>query len=165
MSAPNDSDTWRTGYHQVLLKEVAHHFAKEDRGLIFSGLFAGLVPNQGPPSLLLITRPQRDIDYPLWNEAREVWAQNQPSLEQFVSELQQAGFAKIEHSIEAYLCSVALDQWQAMIKARFWSTFANFTDTELEEACDMIATNERHRIEDGIIRFEDRLLFITASKV
>lgn len=168
---------WRRGYHQILLKEVAHHFADQDRTAIFRGLWDGLVarktttttngssPPPPPPSLLLITRPQIDIDYPLWDEARAVWAQNQPSLDQFVSELHAAGFTDISHTLEAHPCVVPLERWQSMVKARFWSTFGSFSDAELERACDAMAANEKHRITaDGNLHFDDRLLFITANK-
>lgn len=161
----HDDCWWRRDFHQILLKEVAHHFADKDRIPIFRGMWQGLVPTTGPPSLLMITRPQKDIDYPLWDEARDVWAKNQPSLDQFVSELTAAGFSDVQHSVEPYPCVISLERWQAMVKARFWSTFANFSDAELEAACHVIAENEKHRItEDGCLHFEDRLLFITAYK-
>jgi hypothetical protein len=164
---PGSEATWRKHYHQVLMKEVVHHFSDADRVPIFRGLWRGLVPTTetGPPSLLIITRPQRDIDYPLWEEARKVWAQHQPSLEQFVDELQQAGFTNVQNSLEAYPCEIRLERWHQMVKARFWSTFANFSDQELEAACKTIDEAEKERICDGILHFEDRLLFITAKKL
>jgi len=165
-STDDESCWWRTNYDIVLLKEVAHHFADEDRKPMFRGMWNGLRPStDGAPSLLLITRPKYEIDYPLWDEARAVWAQNQPSLELFEAELKEAGFIDIQHTIEPYPCSIALEKWQTMIKARFWSTFSNFTDEALEEACERIANDEKHRVKDGVIHFEDRLLFITAKKV
>lgn len=163
---PEEMD-WRTGYHQILLKEVAHHFSEKDRIPIFHGLWNGLVPtNEGSfPSFLMITRPHLDIDYPLWDAAKEVWARNQPSLQQFTSELTAAGFTDIHHTIETYPCSIPLKRWQSMVKARFWSTFADFSDAELDEACAEIAANASQGDEwDGNLNFEDRLLFITANK-
>lgn len=163
-----DKNWWKRNYDYVLLKEVAHHFADQDRSHIFRGMWQGLRPlekNEGGSSLLLISRPQYDIDYPLWDEARQVWAQNQPSLETFVAELRQAGFREIHHTIEAYPCSVTLERWQFMVKRRFWSTFSHFSDEQLKEACERIAQNEQHRINDGVIKFEDRLLFISAKKL
>jgi hypothetical protein len=161
---PNND--WRNNFHQLLLKEVAHHFSDRDRIPIFRGMYNGLVPTSGNmPSLLLITRPQHDIDYPLWDEAKAVWAMNQPSVEQFISELQAAGFVDVSYTVETYPCSILLERWQAMVQARFWSTFANFTDEQLMEACRTIAKSEQHRITaDGNLHFEDRLIFITASK-
>lgn len=161
-----DFDDWRTNYHQILLKEVAHHFADQDRVPIFRGMHKGLVRTTGSvPSMLLITRPQKDIDYPLWDEAKVVWALNQPSVEQFMAELQAAGFVDVSYTVETYPCSIQLERWQSMVRARFWSTFANFSDEQLFEACHTIANREKHRITaDGNLHFEDRLIFITASK-
>ena len=167
-------------YHQILLKEVIHHFADQDRSAIFHGLYHyGLLPTRTAttgattpntttpiPSILIITRPQYDIDYPLWDDAKTVWAQNQPSLDVLMQELETAGFTSVTHTIESYPCSIPLTRWCSMIQNRFWSTFTNFTDDELQEACHVIATNERHRItKDGMIQFDDRLVFITACKV
>jgi SAM-dependent methyltransferase len=165
-SPTEDALWWRQNYHQVLLKEVVHHFQDADRVPIFQGLYNGLLPLTGDaPSLLIVTRPQRDIDYPLWDEARQVWAKNQPSLETFVDELKQAGFTDINHHLEAYPCTILLERWQSMVKGRFWSTFSNFTDAELDEACHKIAKGEKERIDAaGNLCFEDRLLFITARK-
>ena len=163
-----DENWWKHNYDCILLKEVAHHFADQDRKHIFRGMWQGLRPlqkNESGTSLLLITRPQHDIDYPLWDEARQVWAQNQPSLETFVAELQEAGFQDIHHTIETFPCSVSLQRWQSMVKQRFWSTFSHFSDEQLEEACERIAQNEQHRIHDGVIEFEDRLVFLSAKKV
>ena len=155
---------WKKDFHQVLFKEVVHHFETDQRVAIFRGFWRGIVPGQTTPSLLIITRPQCDIDYPLWDEARKVWAQNQPSLEELVADLERAGFRNIQHSVEAYPCRIELTRWQSMVKARFWSTFSSFTDKELEEACRNIEKNEKDRVVDGIIRLEDRLLFISADK-
>ena len=155
---------WRSDYHQILLKEVVHHFKTEDRVDIFRGMRQGLVGTPGLTSLLIITRPHTDIDYPLWDEAREVWAQNQPRLEDLIEELKQAGFSNIAHSLDAYPCNIELARWQAMVKARFWSTFSNFSDEQLEAACGIIEENEEGRIVEGRISFDDRLLFISADK-
>jgi hypothetical protein len=84
---------WKRGHHQALVKEIVHHIDKADRVDVFKGIQLGyaLTPNvsiedsrappsaPGPPHLLIITRPQHSIDYPLWREARDVWAARQPS--------------------------------------------------------------------------------------
>jgi hypothetical protein len=51
-----------------------------------------------------------------------------------------------------------------MIKSRFWSTFAHFSDDELTAACQWIEKFAVVTDDEGKIRFEDRLLFITADK-
>jgi cyclopropane fatty-acyl-phospholipid synthase-like methyltransferase len=166
-ATPAENEWWRSDYHQVLMKEVIHHLDEKDRINIFSGMRQELqeMKDGELPSLLIITRPQHDHDYPLWLEARQVWAENQPPLSQIEGELKEAGFRSIQHSVEAYPCSTPLPRWFAMIQSRFWSTFSNFSDEELKEACERIKRDEKDRIDDkGDIHFEDRLLFITASK-
>lgn len=165
---PTD-DWWKLDFHQVLMKEVIHHLNEKDRVKTFEGIQNGLTtmsPRSSlTPALLIITRPQHAHDYPLWAEAREVWAKHQPSLEEIRQDILTAGFSRVEHSVEAYPCSIQLDQWLQMIKDRFWSTFSNFTDEELEQACRRIARDEKSRVDEGgKIHFEDRLLFISACK-
>jgi hypothetical protein len=161
---PPGANSWRTGYSQVLLKEVIHHLAATDRVAVLRGIREGMSSNSTTkPAILIITRPQRDIDYPLWNDAREVWARNQPSLEELVNDLNEAGFQNVEHTVEAYKCQIPIARWKDMVRARFWSTFSSFSDSELEKACDVIEKNEAGRTVNGVISFEDRLLFIKAD--
>jgi hypothetical protein len=162
---PSD-EWWRKGYSQVLMKEVIHHFNDSDRTKIFKGVLNGLSDVSAEvPSLLIITRPQHDIDYPLWQEARDVWAKNQPHVDEILKDLTDAGFQNVQCKMEAYTCEISLTRWQTMVKQRFWSTFANFTDSELDEACKVIAESEAPRMDpNGCIRFEDRLLFILAFR-
>jgi SAM-dependent methyltransferase len=167
--ATADQEWRRKGYHQILMKEVFHHFKPDDRPRILRGMCDGLLAienglDRATPSLLIITRPQTDIDYPLWDEAREVWAKNQPSLQEIVDNLESAGFIDISHTVEPYPCSIDLERWKNMVKSRFWSTFAEFTDEELAAACESMDNREKHRIIDSKIHFEDRLLFVSARK-
>lgn len=160
-----NSMDWRCGYHQILMKEVVHHLKASDRAGIFTGMKGGTV--QLPPelpALLIVTRPQKDIDYPLWPAAREVWAEHQPSFDEIKADLEKAGYSKIEQSTEVYPCSIPLTRWLSMVEGRFWSTFSNFTDDELKEACGLISLGEMDRIDaDENLHFEDRLVFITAE--
>lgn len=169
---PNDDDVaWRKGYHKVLLKEVAHHFKAEDRVKIFKGIYDALETTTATgdsdcnAALLIVTRPQVEIDYPLWDEARQVWKENQPSASDFQKELEQAGFVNVQQTLEPYPCQIPLDRWQSMVKGKFWSTFSNFSNKELEAACQTIAKDYSDRVDkDGILHFEDRLVFISAGK-
>jgi SAM-dependent methyltransferase len=157
---------WRQDYQQVLMKEVIHHLTPQDRVAVFTGIYDDVPSgNNDNPTILIITRPQLEIDYPLWKEARQVWAKNQPSQAELESELKQAGFTTVSSTIEPYPCEIEFERWMSMVKGRFWSTFSNFTDEELEEACDLMRVDEAERINDkGIIHFEDRLVFISAYK-
>jgi len=160
-----DPPWWKTSFHQCLFKEVVHHISVADRKEVFRGIYAGLLPcpEVDLPSVLIITRPQYDIDYPLWPEARDVWARNQPSVDEIKIELGHAGFQKVAHCVKAYKCEMELDRWCQMVKGRFWSTFSNFSDDELGKACQIIEENASYD-KDRIIQFEDRLVFITAHK-
>jgi hypothetical protein len=162
---PSD-EWWRRGFHHVLMKEVIHHFDDSDRTKIFKGMLKGLADVSAEiPSILIITRPKHDIDYPLWPEARDVWAKNQPHVDEILKDLTDAGFQNVQYTMEAYPCEITLTRWQKMVKQRFWSTFANFTDSELDEACKIIEKSEVKRMDPrGCIHFEDRLLFILAFK-
>ena len=168
-STSTDDEWWKSGYHYILLKEVVHHLPYECRSDIFRGLRSGLADlddghNEGP-SLLIVTRPQTDIDYPLWPAAREVWAANQLSASDIEADLRVAGFEHVESKIQTYPASIELDRWLDMVNSRFWSTFSKFNDEELKEACNLIrdeATKSSKVDDDGIVHFEDRLVFITA---
>ena len=190
-SSNNDDNCWRTsvidrnydGYDQILVKEAVHHFDEKDRVGIFRGMRKGLrsqrtsvsaatdsMKTTHPPSILIVTRPQTDIDYPLWDEAHDVWEKNQPSIETIENDLKTAGFTNLQRSVVSFPCSISLDRWQSMIRTRFWSTFSNFSDDELERGCEMIAaeaTTTKANADcddDGVIlHFEDRLIFLTAS--
>jgi hypothetical protein len=172
------SSSWRApgSYHQILMKEIVHHLDAKDRVGIFRGMHQGLANveslnhhnNSGKnsiPSILIVTRPQVEIDYPLWDKARQVWKENQPSVHELTNDLHEAGFRSIKHTIESYPCSISLERWQSMIKNRFWSTFSSFSDKELQEACHHLASEYSDRIDDeGVIHFEDRLVFLIAHK-
>ncbi|KAL7531645.1 hypothetical protein ACHAXR_004146 [Thalassiosira sp. AJA248-18] len=150
-----------------LSPDVVHHLPLSSWVETFRGLRHGLRPSlslpDASPSLLIITRPTRDIDYPLWPEAREVWARDQPSVQELEQDLIAAGFQRVCHTIEVYQCETSLTRWLSMIQQRFWSTFSEFSDMELKAASDQIAQDV---VVDaaGNITFEDRLVFITAFK-
>lgn len=160
-------DQWRRGgYQKILLKEVVHHFRPEDRVGIFRGMHEGLTPaSTDANSILIITRPQTDIDYPLWKEAREVWRANQPSAGEFCRELTEAGFVDVRYTTEAYPCRIAWTRWKSMVQERFWSTFSQFSDDELRSACELMDGEYEERIDEGgEVHFEDRLVFVSAKK-
>ena len=161
---------WKTDYNCILLKEVVHHFDNKERVGIFTGLRNGLKKKQemgkednATPSLLIVTRPQIDIDYPIWPAAKEVWAANQPSADDIEVDLHSAGFKDIRRDIKSYPCEIKLKTWLGMVRNRFWSTFSHFTNEELEVGCDIIAKEARPDEEEKV-KFEERLLFITAKK-
>ena len=178
----NDELFWKSGYDCVLLKEVIHHIDPTERVAIFTGLKHGfLVSSLSPsssssigsrnnseltsPSLLIITRPKHDINYPLWPKAYDIWSTNQPCTQQIVSDLQLAGYNNVTVQIYTYPCTVQLGRWLRMIKNRFWSTFATFTNEELYLGCEYIVKEATRSSKTSVLQFEERLVFITASVV
>mmetsp|Transcript_7919 Transcript_7919/g.15611 ORF Transcript_7919/g.15611 Transcript_7919/m.15611 type:complete len:136 (-) Transcript_7919:533-940(-) len=109
--------------------------------------------------LLIVTRPQVEIDYPLWPAATAVWAAAQPAEAVLVEELKLAGFTDVHACTRAFACSVPVDQWCGLIESRFWSTFSNFTDEELRAATKEI----RARSSSDPLVFEDRIVLISAQ--
>jgi len=160
---------WKTDYNHILLKEVVHHFDSKERVGIFTGLRNGMLSSveegkeDNSPSLLIVTRPQIDIDYPMWPAAKKVWAANQPSADDIEADLHSAGFKDIRRDIKSYPCEIKLETWLVMVRNRFWSTFSHFTNEEIEVGCDIIAKEAKPN-EEGKVKFEERLLFITAKK-
>ena len=73
--------------------------------------------------------------------------------------LRAAGFAHVACHTHTYPHAVATDEWCRLVKGRFWSTFSNFTDEELEDGCRQVRASA-----DGgdTLRFDDRLLLIEA---
>lgn len=172
--------SWRRRYNACLMKEVVHHFDAKDRVGIFRGICDDLKRNKSAsaynkmtvaPDLLIITRPQRDIDYPFysWEQVREVWAENQPAVEDIEDDLVRAGFGNVRHTMVPFECSCSINQWVGMVKGRLWSTFSHFSDDELEEACQLILREFLNAKEgrkdtatdDDIVTFEERLLFVS----
>ena len=152
-------------FDRVLLKEVVHHLDAPERLRMFDSLRSRRLTQDG--RVLVVTRPQHDIDYPLWPAAREVWAANQPSEGELIEELRAAGFDFVRLHAHAYPHSVPTDEWCRLVKGRFWSTFSNFSDAELEAGCALIREAACNAIppvagEEHLVRFEDRLLLIEA---
>ena len=162
LKQPGPDDGWRKGIDQILCKELVHHFDEGSRLSLFRGMHDNLAPSGDHASLLIVTRPQ-EVDYPLWDAARRVWRENQPSSGAIMDDLRGAGFVDVEETMEPYGCTISLRKWQSMVRSRFWSTFSKFSDEELDDGCRAIES-ERPPDQNGEIHFEDRLLFISARK-
>lgn len=182
----SSSSSWwkkKDKYNYCLMKEVIHHLpdnnntTDNDRINIFRGILSILKENNDndsttyttnthihTPSLLIVTRPKYDIDYPMWQAAKDVWVKNQPSVDGIINDLQVAGFSNVQYNTIIYPCRMNINKWCDMVKGKVWSTFSYFTDDELDKACDWIKDNVDVDDDKGNISFEDRLIFITAMK-
>lgn len=139
-------------YDRVLMKEVVHHL--EDRPRLFRAIRENKLKEGG--AIVIATRPKFDIDYPFFEAAKRVWQRNQPDT--FEAELREAGFTRVTHQVDAYPLEVSLSVWIDMIRGRFWSTFDEFDDDEIERGI-----QELHTTYDSPLRFEERLLTFVAS--
>lgn len=149
-----------TRFDRILLKEVVHHLGDAaSRQRVLRDLREQRLSAGG--MLAIVTRPQRDIDYPFFPAAREVWAANQPDERSLVDELQASGYTDVRVERVHYPCELPIERWCKLVQGRFWSTFNSFDDAELAAGCDYIRAT---LVGSGssVASFEDRLLLITA---
>lgn len=144
-------------YDRLLMKEVVHHIEADKLGETFTGICSQLKPGG---RVLIVTRPSKDIEYPFFKAAYEVWQQDQAECSVYVDVLLKAGFASVETRIKPYPCVIEKAQWFRMIKQRFWSTFSNFTEEELDAGIKEL--EEKYELQTHL-EFTDKLVFITAE--
>jgi protein-L-isoaspartate O-methyltransferase len=156
---------------RILMKEVIHHVPSHQTKEMWSSILISRLSPGG--RICIITRPQTGIDYPFFKRAVDEWEASVEPHEKLLGDLNDAGFSEVTATLEAYPCEVELEQWLGMVRGRFWSTFHSFSDEELEEGCQEIVAAHEVRMasasveepkSSSILRFEDRLFFITASK-
>ena len=140
---------------RVLLKEVVHHFADDELASICAGLHKTLDQNG---RVVVCTRPRDDVEYPFFEAARKVWRAAQPSADHFVEAFRRAGFA-CAVDVAAYPAVIDREVWLGMMRNRFWSTFAGFSDGELDSGVAEVAAAHV----PGPIAFEERVVFIVAD--
>jgi len=144
-------------YNYILLKELVHHIAPEDMTPMFTGIRQQLLDGG---IALTITRPQ-EVDYPLFHRAREIWKDNQPSLDLLVSSMQAAGL-QVEVHEKLFPVKMAKSAWLSMVTNKFWSTFSLCSQEELDAG---IVELEKQYTGIEELTFQDKLLFITAKKI
>ena len=142
---------------RVLLKEVVHHFADDELASICAGLRKSLERNG---RVVVCTRPRDDTEYPFFAAARDVWRAQQPSAEYFVEAFEKHGFS-CRVDVAAYPAVIDREVWLGMMRNRFWSTFAGFSDGELDAGVAEVAAAHP----PGPIAFEERVVFIVADAV
>lgn len=139
-------------YDALLVKEVIHHL--HDRIAFWKGVKQQLSANG---RILLITRPQQTT-LALFRQAKQRFADHQPAIETLCSELEQAGFST-QVSVLDFPLQSAKPHWYSMLRAKFMSDLAAFSDTEIEAG---IAELEREHPGEWIYH-GDRLLFVLAQ--
>ena len=148
---------WRCGSHRSSSTQVVHHFADDELASICAGLHKTLDQNG---RVVVCTRPRDDVEYPFFEAAREVWRAQQPSADHFVAAFRKHGFS-CRVDVAAYPAVIDREVWLGMMRNRFWSTFAGFSDRELEAGVAEVAAAHP----PGPIAFEERVVFIVAEVV
>jgi trans-aconitate methyltransferase len=139
-------------FSKVLLKEVVHHIP--ERETLWRYLRQKL-PAQG--RILIVTRPQ-DIKLPLFEQAKAAFRQKQPHQDSLLAELRAGGFDAEAH-VRPYVFSLPKATWFDMLRSRFMSDLAPFTDAEIEAGIQEIdAAHPGDSIE-----IPDTLLYIAAA--
>ena len=140
-------------YDKVLIKEAIHHI--KDRRHLWNGLFSHL---RFGGRVLVVTRPQI-TPMPLFKAAKDAFFKNQPPCEFLVDELKSEGFL-VKSNIDTY--SLVLDKkiWYSMIKSRFMSDLAGFSDDEIKHGILEIDSI----FPGGTIKIDDSIVFVFASK-
>ena len=144
-------------YDRILMKEVVHHLGEEHLKTIFSAMLNKLTKDG---KLIICTRPQ-DVEYPFFQEAHAVWRKNQPPKEHFVALLQQSGFSVSSVSVHEYPVSLDMNWWITMIRNRFWSTFSEFDDENIEKG--IIEIQEKFA-QSNFLQFSEKYVVIIAQK-
>lgn len=140
-------------YDKVLIKEAIHHV--KDRGHLWSGLFTHLSVGG---RILIVTRPQ-NIPMPLFKAAKEAFHRNQPPYDIFVDELKSKGFS-VESNTDTYRFFLDKEIWYSMIRSRFMSDLAEFSDDEIESGIQEIDAD----FQSETMGIDDTIVFISASK-
>lgn len=142
----------------VLLKEILHHLETPFQvAELFGYLKNGVVEPGG--RVVVVTRPKKEVDYPFFQKAYDVWVSAQPDAEEWAASLRSKGFLDVSIATHSFDVELELDVWCDMIRNRFWSTFAGFSDEEIETGISEI----REGSTSSTVNFEERAVLLTAT--
>ncbi|MCK9921996.1 class I SAM-dependent methyltransferase [Frankia sp. AgPm24] len=139
----------------ILIKEAIHHVPASQRAAVLAGLAALLAPGG---RLLVVMLPTR-IDYPLFPAALDRFAARQPDPETVVDDLRAAGLATRRWQQE-FPRQIAVDRYLSMVRGRYMSVLATFTDAELDAG--VVAIAAAHP--GPWLRFSDRFEFVLGTR-
>jgi len=139
-------------YDQVdafVFKEAIHH-VKDIPGTL-RGLAARLAPGG---RILIVTLPPR-LEYPLFPEALDRFAANQPDPAGIAEAMRAAGL-RTEHRFEEYAVTIDREQWIGLVRNQWMSVLSTFSPEEIDEGVEAI----RLRHPEHELRYTDRFAFI-----
>jgi SAM-dependent methyltransferase len=135
----------------IVIKEAIHHVPASDQAAVLGGL-AGLL---APGGRIVIAMLPARIGYPLFTAALRRFEHLQPDPAGIEAMLSAAGL-ETELTYDSYPLSFEKDRYLAMVRNRYMSLLASFTDAELEDGIAEI----RKRYPGNHLEFADRFAFI-----
>ena len=135
----------------IVIKEAVHHIPASDRQAVLNGLTELLAPG----GRIVIAMLPAQISYPLFTAALQRFESLQPDPADIAAVLSGAGL-ETELSYDSYTLTFEKDRYLAMVRDRYMSLLADFTDTELEHGI----TEIRERFPGDRLEFADRFAFI-----
>ena len=139
----------------IVIKEAIHHIPASDRAAVLSGL-AGIL---APGGRIVIIMLPASIAYPLFTAALERFDHLQPDPADITAMLSAAGL-ETELTYDSYPLSFPKDRYLAMVRSRYMSLLASFTDAELERGI----TEIQERYPGDRLEFADRFAFIRGTR-
>jgi SAM-dependent methyltransferase len=139
----------------IVMKEAIHHVPASDRAAVLRGLGELLAPGG---RIVIAMLPVR-IGYPLFTAALERFERLQPDPAGIAGLLSAAGL-ETELTYDSYKLSLAKDRYLSMVRNRYMSLLASFTDAELERGAAEI--QERHP--GNRLEFADQFAFIRGTR-
>jgi SAM-dependent methyltransferase len=135
----------------VVIKEAVHHVPASDRRAVLNGLADLLAPG----GRIVIAMLPAQISYPLFSAALQRFESLQPDPADIAAVLSEAGL-ETELSYDSYTLTLEKDRYLSMVRDRYMSLLASFTDAELERGI----TEIRERFPGDRLEFADRFAFI-----
>lgn len=135
----------------IVIKEAIHHVPASERQAVLRGLAALLAPG----GRIIIVMLPGSITYPLFTAALERFESLQPDPVEMTAILSGAKLGT-ELSYDSYELTFEKHRYLSMVRNRYMSLLATFTDAEIERG--IIEIQERHT--GDWLYFDDRFAFI-----
>jgi 2-polyprenyl-3-methyl-5-hydroxy-6-metoxy-1,4-benzoquinol methylase len=140
----------------IVIKEAIHHVPASDRHAVLNGLAELLAPG----GRIVIAMLPAQMSYPLFTAALQRFESLQPDPADIAEVLSHAGL-ETELTHDSYTLSFEKDRYLSMVRDRYMSLLASFTDAELERGI----TEIRERFPGDRLEFADRFAFICGIRV
>jgi SAM-dependent methyltransferase len=139
----------------IVIKEAIHHVPASDRAEVLRG-FGELLAAGGR---IVIAMLPAHIGYPLFTAALQRFEGLQPDPADIAALLSAAGL-ETELTYDSYKLTLAKDRYLSMVRSRYMSLLASFTDAELERGVAEI----QERYPGNRLEFADQFAFIRATR-